>query len=552
MPDIQAWQHIYSNVEKEQSPQQRGGFQTLFYTKAGLTEVDISEMEGRLLYFPDKSEAEPVKRLFFSTASGKGVVAQIVPLPAPDQYGRKGRYLAHALVFAAADVARFGANPFRIFRHVTFFESIEQALAQGDFESGNIAPVTVSVPETTTGDVEAAGQWAGAELKKLALLALRAEEQTEGRQATTLAGEPAQIEAALEAAFLAVPTPLRPRCTFDTYFYRCNLVATFYWAIGLLEAPVSIKFVLVEAGARQVRGEPPTEPETAYERWALAKIEAHQLADIARQREAAYALGQWLDRQMSDEALPAAPSESLVSDLFGVNGPAVRSFLGQRIGEVLPAALVARAVDSVYRQAEPPALYRQLREGFAVERLLAALYDSYQAQSFAEPPPAELKALEQLLETTPQPLLALFVAYWRSPRRRLPAALEAADDETYRQFGQIALNLELVEPMRLLRPGRGAMFLDLYLASEGKEWSDLVAALIEAGEARHLGRLSGRVGIWSGRELTRVAKLIDDQAAVPESFKDAVEQAIAALPPKRNIRALIRAAWRRWPGLGEE
>ena len=37
MTQIQAWQHIYSNVEKEQSPHNRGGFQTLFYTQSGLT-----------------------------------------------------------------------------------------------------------------------------------------------------------------------------------------------------------------------------------------------------------------------------------------------------------------------------------------------------------------------------------------------------------------------------------------------------------------------------------------------------------------------------------
>ena len=65
MATIQAWQHIYSNVEKEQSPQGRGGFQTLFYSKAGLTEDEIEEMEGRLLYFPSK--VEPVKRLFFAS-----------------------------------------------------------------------------------------------------------------------------------------------------------------------------------------------------------------------------------------------------------------------------------------------------------------------------------------------------------------------------------------------------------------------------------------------------------------------------------------------------
>ena len=83
MTTIQAWQHIYSNVEKEQSPQGRGGFQTLF-SSSDLTELEVEEMEGRLLYFA--SDVEPLKRLFFTTSTGKGVVAQIVFLPTGQQY----------------------------------------------------------------------------------------------------------------------------------------------------------------------------------------------------------------------------------------------------------------------------------------------------------------------------------------------------------------------------------------------------------------------------------------------------------------------------------
>ena len=88
MTTINAWQHIYSNVEKEHSPQGRGGFQTLFYSHHGLTEDEVEEMESYLLYFP--SQVEPVKRLFFTISTGKGVVAQIVFLPSPDQFGRGG------------------------------------------------------------------------------------------------------------------------------------------------------------------------------------------------------------------------------------------------------------------------------------------------------------------------------------------------------------------------------------------------------------------------------------------------------------------------------
>ena len=69
MTTVVAWQHIYSNVEKERSPQGRGGFQTLFYTHSGLTEREVEEMESRLIYFP--SNVEPIKHLFFTISTGK-------------------------------------------------------------------------------------------------------------------------------------------------------------------------------------------------------------------------------------------------------------------------------------------------------------------------------------------------------------------------------------------------------------------------------------------------------------------------------------------------
>ena len=89
---VQAWQHIYTSVERDQSPHGRAGFQTLFYSRSGLTEAEVQEMEARLVYFP--SEIEPVKRLCVTISTGKVMVAQIVHLAEPDRLGRTGRYLA--------------------------------------------------------------------------------------------------------------------------------------------------------------------------------------------------------------------------------------------------------------------------------------------------------------------------------------------------------------------------------------------------------------------------------------------------------------------------
>ncbi len=539
MTSIQAWQHIYSNVEKEQSPQGRGGFQTLFYTSSGLTEAEISEMESRLLYFP--SDVEPVKRLFFTTSTGKGVVAQIVILSEPDQYGRKGRYLAHSLVFSPETMAQFETDPFRVLRRFSFITTVAKALAKGDFETGDIPPGWLELPPRPERDVKMAHRWSAPELKKLALLALRADQQAHEREAITFTGSPQQIEDALEAAFLAVPASLRPRCTFDTYFYHCNLVATYFWGIGLPQPPVSIKFALVDGESRQVRGTVPDQPDTAYERWALAAIEAGQLEEIRNTRDNAFALAEWLDgREYGDSALEDVSPE-LIAAVFEVNPGPVQALLRRRVGEQVPPALVDRIADDIYQHTEAVPLYQQLREAFAPARLADVLYETYAAREFEKPPREEIKALESFTKQIDHSLLRLFWACWDQPRKGLPRELEKVDEGAYRQFGEIALRLEIVEPFDLLVSGRGDAFLDLYLtAGTQKDWTGVADALIAVDETACLSRLAEYVPKLSDKDLKKLAKLIAEQPDIPEPFQVAVERAMADLPPKKRFKDVLR------------
>ncbi|MBN1993205.1 MAG: hypothetical protein JW953_10915 [Anaerolineae bacterium] len=546
MATIQACQHIYSNVEKERSPQGRGGFQTLFYTHSGLLESEVEEMESRLLYFPSK--VEPVKRLFFTTSTGKGVVAQIVFLPNPDEFGRGGRYLAHSLVFASEALLQFETDPFRVFRCFSFLTTVEEALAQGDFKTGDIPAVSLELLAGLAGELNAAGSWPAPELKKLALLPLRAKQHARERETITFTGQPEQIELALEAAFLAVPVSLRPYCTFDTYFYRCNLVATYFWAVGLPEPPVSIKFVQVDSQARQVHGQIVGQPETAYQRWVVQAIDAGQLAELARYRESAFALAEWLDGRTYTLSLLAAAPNELIKAVFKANAQVVQESLRRQVRQDLPPELVNRAAERIWEQATELELYRQLRQGFELAQLLEILYESYAAQEFAEPPRPEIKALAQLLQHTHHGLLNLFLIYWSSPRKQLPKALERADEADYRRFGEIALNLKLLKPLHLLAPGRGNVFLDLYLASGENDWVDLVEALLENGEAACLSRLTNRVGQLPAKDLKKLAGLIDNYPDPPELFRRAVEQTLIALPRQKGIKGMLQTMW----GRGED
>jgi hypothetical protein len=237
--------------------------------------------------------------------------------------------------------------------------------------------------------------------------------------------------------------------------------------------------------------------------------------------------------------------------MFRLNPEMVQTRLGQQVGEQMPPALVQRVTDHLYRQTTALELYRQLRQGFHLPQLLEALQASFAVESFKQPSDAELEALEMVLNQSKQPLLRLFLAYWRNPSRHLPRALEQTDETTYRQFGEIVLRLKLVKPISLLRPGRVNAFLDLYLATPVEDLDDVVEALLEIKEPAALSRLAGCVQTLPPPELKRLAQLIKGRPGIPESFQAALEKAVATMPEDRSgLKDRLQAVWRRMSGKG--
>jgi hypothetical protein len=403
----------------------------------------------------------------------------------------------------------------------------------------------LDLPDTTATEINAARNWSASELKKLSLLALRAERQANNREATTITGQPEEIEQALQAAFLVVPISNRTHCSFDTYFYRCNLVATYFWAIGLPEPPVSVKFAQIDGSVRQVKGQISGQPESAYERWVMREIDAGKLDNISQDRDNAFALGEWLDGRAYDLDLLTASSNNLIMAMFEVSASSVQSMLRSQIRQKLSGSLEDRAAQQVYRQASALDLYRQLRQGFELSQLVDVLFHSYAGENFKEPSRQEIKDLEKLLLQVEHPMLQLFVAYWTSPRNELPTALERATEDNYRQFASTSKKLNLLKPYVLLVPGKGDAFLDLYLNELKDNLVDLSEALIDVGEANCMARLIPFVPDLSGKELKKLAKLAEDYPDIPEAFQVAVEQAIAAQPKKAGISGVIRNVFRR-------
>jgi len=559
MAQIQAWQHIYSNVEKEQSPHKRGGFQTLFYTRDGLTQTEVSEMEAYLLYFP--SEIEPVKKVFFSTSTGKMVVGHIVPLPAPDQAGRGGRYLAHSLIFTPTEFTRLNLNPFRVFRHFPFITTVTEALERGDFQTGNIPVVSFDFPEEPPLDREAAGHWSSEELKNLAWLALNADRMARERSTVAFVGEPQEIESAVEAAFFSVPLMLRSGCSFDTYFYRCNLVATYYWGIGLSKT-TNPKLIVVDTQSKQVKKSLDTADQTAYARWVMAAIDTNNLAHITEHKESAFALSELLHGRPGDISLLDGASPEAVRSVFQANEQQVQERFRLKLSEQLPSILVDRIFERFYDQHNPAEILERLRHGFDISRLLEVLLDAYTARDFRAPKRKERKALGRLLQQNDHQDLDLLLAYW-SGRKELRRALAQLNEEAYRQFvrkafqfqrahrltllipGAVreALHCEIATPLALFVPGKGSSFVEVYLGTytpQERDWAGLVEALSEAEEAHCLSQLAPYIRGLKAKELRALEKIVQKEFDLPEPFRQAVLEAIAALPQEQGLKGVFR------------
>lgn len=543
MAEIEAAQHIYANLNAEQSPSGRGGFQTVFYTKAALTEDEVEEIEGRLVYF--RSGQAVVKRVSFLTSTGKPAIAQIVSLAGPDSVGRQGSYLAHCFVLAPEAFAAGGARPLALAGCLPFVKSIEEALGRGNFESGDMPVASVSVPDENPGrEVEAARRWPAQSLKTLSALALRSEELAQERLTVALVGEPEQVEAALWAASLGVPRALVPRCTFDTFFYRCNPIATYYWAVGLPERPGSPKYLPVDARSCQVPEGIPALGGTSYERWVAQAIDSGNLDLLGRHRDTAFALCEWLDGRAHDPSLVQQAAPAVVDSVFKANLSEVKERARARLAEQFAPVLVKSAVEGIWHRCPPMALLEGMRDGFSPGDFLEALHAAYRAGYFERPERAEVRALRDLLAASDHPVLRLVCRCWSGQWEQLRSDLAALGVDEYGRFVGSAIECQLAEPLALLVRGKTNEFVAAYLSHGGVArdgLAHLAEALADVGETAALAQFAPYVAGRPAGELRTLERIAREHPDVPESFSAAVAAALLDAPPEGVFKKVLGA-----------
>ena len=545
MTPLKAWQHIYANVEVEQSPQRRRGFQTLFYTRSALTEAEIERMESRLTYF--SSDTNPGKLVFYRANDGKIVVAHCVPLAGEDRFGRGGRYIAHSLVFSPEQFELIGNNPFAIFKNFRFITTVEEALSRGDFNTGDISEARLEVPSEMETEVGIVGPWREADLKPLAISALEAEKLSHERKSLAFYGTDEEIEQAILTAILFVPPPLRLLCSFDTYFHRCNINATYFWAVGFPAQTEGPNFIPVDAGARRVLKVVDYPIETPYQRWVLHSISSGETGDIFGNQAEAHALSEFLrgqkDNFSADELRP-------LRQFFTVNRAEVEAQIQRLLAEKLPSPLAKRLLP-VYQSLPAEEILSYFRHGFNLRKLAEQLDHIYSQMLPNFPNRVEIDALGKFLKQFDHLHLRLLHACWKHQREPLRGALLELSDNKYREFIASALRWNLTSPEHFIVNGRGELFLDIYLAHfqpDDKQIFRIAQDLIEAGDANSLSHLSPVLLSLSPGTLRALRKLVSRSDAVPVDFSQALAEQAEVILLGEGIFGRLKG----WFGKGEE
>src|SRR5262249_53683952 len=121
---------------KDQSVVRQRGYQTLFYTRGSLTQTEAEIIERRAQYRATPDEQS--KWQFYWLSEEKAVVSCLTSIAELDEFGRKGRYLAHSMILHTSEIKRLDGGPFDLMHADHFFTTIEKALADGDLKTGEL------------------------------------------------------------------------------------------------------------------------------------------------------------------------------------------------------------------------------------------------------------------------------------------------------------------------------------------------------------------------------------------------------------------------------
>lgn len=268
MPPFVAAQHFFSSVPAEQSPTKRRGYQTLFRTRVISDEI-ARAIEDRAQY--TTAPGDPIKRQFYSLPGDFFAISQSVALAELDEFGRKGRYLAHTLIVERRTLDQLGGCPLDVLRQYKFSTSLAEVFAQREPNRAEVPSVRLEItPQWQTRAVESARSWKQETLIRLGRLAWQANQLIEKREAAAIIGSDSDQFSALEVLFLLASPVERSQMSFDTHAVGCEWGrGVVFWMQGFANDSDTRAPNVVEARTHEVKSSLVSSDDGAFGTWMV-------------------------------------------------------------------------------------------------------------------------------------------------------------------------------------------------------------------------------------------------------------------------------------------
>jgi len=428
VPNITAAQHFFSSVPAEQSPQRRRGYQTLFTTR-GLSDAIVRAIEDRAQY--SSAQGELVKYQFYPLSQSLLAAARILPLQERDEFGRRGRYLAHTLVLSLQSFQDLGGCPIDLLQQAPFASTLDEVFQMGQAKEREVPPLKISIETRWLMLASVAlRRWSTTSLDQLGRLTWQAEMLLKERNSVALIGTESEQWETLALLFALAAPATRPRLSFDSYGADCAWAPDVaFWLQGYPNAAGIRSPHQVEVGANRISSTLSPSADGVFARWMSQTLHQGQLNLPYLQQEQEWICA--LEGVLAGEALQlhvAIPPQE-VQRFAALNRETIaRRWLAQ-LPEGLSQDLLQPISADINR--EPEAYLQTLIEGGEADVMQDVIFGMVGALH-REPSKSDQKILRRWVDAAPHTGLAAMFALWDQNSKAWVQALNALSKENYR------------------------------------------------------------------------------------------------------------------------
>jgi len=468
MTNFTVAQHFFSSVPAEQSPRHRRGYQTLFHTR-GLSDEIIQAVEDRAQY--SAAQGKLTKRQFYPLPQNLMAVAQIIPLQELDEFGRRGRYLAHTLIFSSQNLQELGGCPLDIFGQVHFATSLEEVYRIGQMKNSEAPRLNISVtPAWLTLAHAAMQRWPVDMLEQLGRLTWQAEALLKERESVSLLGTESEQWETL-ALFFALASPaMRSQLSFDTYAADCVWAPDVaFWLQGYPNDMGVRSVHKVSISACKIGTTLSAKDDNTFANWMteIALQTRPDLGDLQKKQLWACTLQSVIAGEVGYLNI------NISSDFLVQFATLHREAIAQRWFTCLPEGLSEDLLNPIRADInhDPAAYLQMLIEGIETETMQDIIF-SVVARLRREPSRADQRRIKKWLIDHPHTGLTAMLALWEQNSKAWLEALRMLSREDYRWLVQQLLGWQKL-PLSLW---------EMLVTPYGADWLQLAGAALPPEE----------------------------------------------------------------------